>query len=210
MVHVGGRSDLYASDVYQRTVLIRTMVFLVTGYVICGMMARQRAHRVALSDANRRLGAFAATLEQLEAVRSLWNADPKQASDMLDRSLITARGGLVETRGVLQSKQQLIAAIRDTAAGRTPVDQNVAGKLFSHIARQNPPPSAIGIDLNDRERAVLRLLAAGLANADIAERLHLSPGTVRNYVSAILAKLGVADRTQAAVFALRYGLAAED
>jgi DNA-binding NarL/FixJ family response regulator len=53
---------------------------------------------------------------------------------------------------------------------------------------------------------VLRLLARGLSNAEIANRLFLSKGTVRNYVSAILAKLGVSDRTQAAVLALRHGL----
>ena len=53
---------------------------------------------------------------------------------------------------------------------------------------------------------VLRLLARGLTNTDIAGRLYLSEGTVRNYVSAILSKLAVSDRTQAAVLALRYGL----
>ena len=53
---------------------------------------------------------------------------------------------------------------------------------------------------------VLRLVARGLTNADIAECLHLSEGTVRNYVSAVLAELDVSDRTRAAVIALRYGL----
>ena len=53
---------------------------------------------------------------------------------------------------------------------------------------------------------MLRLLAQGLSNAEIAGQLSLSPGTVRNYVSAVLAKLEVADRTQAAVLALRHGL----
>ncbi|MBN1994225.1 MAG: response regulator transcription factor, partial [Anaerolineae bacterium] len=57
------------------------------------------------------------------------------------------------------------------------------------------------------EREVLRLLAQGLNNTDIARRLYLSEGTVRNYVSSIFAKLGVSDRTQAAVIALRHGLA---
>ena len=53
---------------------------------------------------------------------------------------------------------------------------------------------------------VLRLLALGLNNAEIAERLFLSQGTVRNYVSAIFAKLEVSDRTQAAVIAIKHGL----
>jgi DNA-binding NarL/FixJ family response regulator len=65
-------------------------------------------------------------------------------------------------------------------------------------------------ELSEREREVLSLLARGLTNADIAARLHLSEGTVRNYVSAVLAKLNVSDRTQAAVIALRYGMVGFD
>jgi FixJ family two-component response regulator len=57
---------------------------------------------------------------------------------------------------------------------------------------------------------VLRLLARGSSNADIAQSLNLTEGTVRNYVSAILAKLGVTDRTQAALLALRHGLVDAD
>ena len=57
-----------------------------------------------------------------------------------------------------------------------------------------------------RELEVLRLLAMGLSNANIAKRLFLSEGTIRNYTSAIFAKLNVSDRTQAAVAALRTGL----
>ena len=53
---------------------------------------------------------------------------------------------------------------------------------------------------------MLQLLAQGLSNADIAQQLYLSEGTVRNYTSALFAKLGVSDRTQTAVVALRYGL----
>ena len=60
--------------------------------------------------------------------------------------------------------------------------------------------------LSERELDVLRLLAQGLSNTDIAKRLYLSHGTVRNYVSAILTKLNVEDRTQAALLATRYGL----
>ncbi len=105
-------------------------------------------------------------------------------------------------------RQELIAAIRGTAEGKTHVDPAVAGRLFAHVA-QGP---ALAVDtsaiqaLSERELEVLRLLARGLSNADIAARLYLSEGTVRNYVSAILSKLDVADRTQAAVLALRYGL----
>jgi DNA-binding NarL/FixJ family response regulator len=61
--------------------------------------------------------------------------------------------------------------------------------------------------LTEREIEILRLIARGMNNADISSRLFLSEGTVRNYVSAILAKLDVADRTQAAVIAIQHGLA---
>ena len=104
-------------------------------------------------------------------------------------------------------REELTKAIARTAAGETPVDPAVAGKLFEHIAHKSPPPdTGIADDLSDRELDVLRLLARGLSNADIAAQLYLSEGTVRNYVSAILAKLDVTDRTQAAILALRYGL----
>lgn len=104
-------------------------------------------------------------------------------------------------------REQLIEAIKGTAAGKTHVDPTVAGKLFSQVA-QSPaaPESSIADRLSEREREVLGLLAHGLSNADIAARLYLSEGTVRNYVSAIFTKLGVTDRTQAAVLALRHGL----
>jgi DNA-binding NarL/FixJ family response regulator len=104
-------------------------------------------------------------------------------------------------------REKLIEAIRDTAAGRTPVDPGVAGKLFAQVAQgATPPDTSIAENLSEREREVLGLLARGLTNAEIAKRLYLSEGTVRNYVSAVLAKLDVPDRTQAAVLALRYGL----
>jgi len=105
-------------------------------------------------------------------------------------------------------RQELIAAIRGTAEGKTHVDPAVAGKLFAHVAQGQslPVDTSVVQALSEREVEVLRLLARGLSNADIAARLYLSEGTVRNYVSAILSKLDVADRTQAAVLALRYGL----
>jgi two-component system, NarL family, response regulator LiaR len=105
-------------------------------------------------------------------------------------------------------REMLIAAIKDTMAGKTPVDPAVAGKLFAQVVQGTPAPQSTLIDnLTEREKDILRLLGAGLSNADIAARLYFSEGTVRNYISSILDKLGVADRTQAAVLALRCGLA---
>ena len=105
-------------------------------------------------------------------------------------------------------RETLIAAVKGTVAGETYVDPAIAGKLFSRIAQQAAPPANTTLmdALSERELDVLRLLARGLSNAEIAQQLYLSEGTVRNYVSAILTKLDVSDRTQAAVTALRYGL----
>ncbi len=105
-------------------------------------------------------------------------------------------------------REQLITAIKGTVAGKTHVDPNIAGKLFTQVSQGRPQvDTEIAASLTEREREVLRHLARGLHNTTIAERLHLSEGTVRNYVSSIFTKLGVSDRTQAAVIALRYGLA---
>ncbi len=105
-------------------------------------------------------------------------------------------------------RERLIAAIKETAAGKTPVDPAVAGKLFAHITRgTSVPDTTMAGLLNEREKEVLGLLAKGLSNAEIAARIYLSEGTVKNYVSSILEKLGVGDRTQAAILAVRHGLA---
>jgi DNA-binding NarL/FixJ family response regulator len=104
-------------------------------------------------------------------------------------------------------RDQLVEAIKGTASGKTHVDPSVAGKLFDQVAKA--PAAAdtwVAEALSEREREVLGLLARGLSNADIAARLCLSEGTIRNYVSAIFSKLEVSDRTQAAVLAIRHGL----
>ncbi|HAF62260.1 MAG TPA: DNA-binding response regulator [Anaerolineaceae bacterium] len=104
-------------------------------------------------------------------------------------------------------RERLLQAIEEVNAGRTPVDSNVAGKLFEQIARTpQKSPTNIGSNLTEREHEVLILLSHGKSNAEIAESLFLSEGTVRNYVSSVLEKLDVTDRTQAAVIALRSGL----
>ena len=104
-------------------------------------------------------------------------------------------------------REALVRAIKDTVEGKTPVDSAVAGKLFSRLTSNTPEPeSSTFKDLTERDLDVLRLVARGLTNADIAQRLFLTEGTVRNYVSQVLMKLGVTDRTQAAVIALRHGL----
>jgi DNA-binding NarL/FixJ family response regulator len=104
-------------------------------------------------------------------------------------------------------REELIRAVRGTAAGKTYIDPSIAKKVLDQVSsRQTQPATLVTSKLTEREVEVLRLIAKGLSNADIADRLFLSDGTVRNHVSAILTKLGVSDRTQAAVIAIQHGL----
>ncbi len=105
------------------------------------------------------------------------------------------------------SRQKIIEAIRGTMDGKFFVDPNVAGKLMNQVVtNQKQPTSLLTEKLTERELDVLRLIAKGFNNSDIAKQLHLSEGTVRNHVSGILEKLSVSDRTQAAVIAIQHGL----
>jgi DNA-binding NarL/FixJ family response regulator len=104
-------------------------------------------------------------------------------------------------------RDEFLKAIRGTVTGKTYVDPSVAGKVLRQASgHQTQPATLITSQLTEREIEVLRLIAKGLNNKDISDRLFLSEGTVRNHVSAILAKLGVSDRTQAAVIAIQHGL----
>ncbi len=104
-------------------------------------------------------------------------------------------------------REKIIEAIRGTGMGKTYIDPVVAGKVLEQAANQQEQPhTAITDQLTRREIDVLRLVAHGLTNADIARRMNLSEGTVRNHISAIFSKLNVSDRTQAAIIAIRHGL----
>jgi len=100
---------------------------------------------------------------------------------------------------------ELVRAIRDAHAGRALLHPAVAARLMEEVAAAAPPERRDD-GLTPREREVLRLIAGGLANKAIALRLGLSERTVKTHVSNILTKLGLTDRTQAAVYALRHGL----
>lgn len=106
-------------------------------------------------------------------------------------------------------QEDLIKAIVNTVKGWNPIDPQVAGKIFDHLTQRAAPvyeDQKLISQLSEREREVLRLLAGGLNNTEIAKTLFLSEGTVKNYVSVIFSKLGVTDRTQAAILAIRAGL----
>ncbi len=104
-------------------------------------------------------------------------------------------------------REGVLSAIRGTVEGKTYVDPSIAGKLLNEVSgSKKKPATLITNKLTDREVEVLTLVARGLSNEDIAKKLFLSEGTVRNHVSSIISKLGVADRTQAALIAVQHGL----
>jgi DNA-binding NarL/FixJ family response regulator len=102
----------------------------------------------------------------------------------------------------------LAQAIRLTHAGIYQLAPSVAGKLVGHLgATERPSPAPLPAhDLTERELEVLRLIANGATNREIAETLVVSQGTVKNHVSNILSRLGLRDRIQAALYAYDHKL----
>ena len=104
-------------------------------------------------------------------------------------------------------REELVKAVRGTKEGKHYLDPNVAGKVM------HGQPKSTDMELpqwyrllNDREVQVLKLIGQGKNNQQISDAMHLSEGTVRNYVSSVLTKLTVQDRTQAAILAVKHGL----
>jgi DNA-binding NarL/FixJ family response regulator len=125
-----------------------------------------------------------------------------------------ARGYLLKDT----SSEALVRAIHAAVRGETPIQPEVASKLVAHVARpageatapaggSPATESALAGDLTEREREILRLVARGASNREVGETLFITEGTVKNHVSNILSKLGLRDRTQAAVYAHEHGLA---
>jgi len=100
----------------------------------------------------------------------------------------------------------LVQAIRQVHRGESSLHPLIARKVLQELTHPSDRPPTLD-PLTQREAEVLRLIAQGLENQDIAERLVISGTTVRTHVSSILAKLHLASRTQAALYALRQGLA---
>jgi DNA-binding NarL/FixJ family response regulator len=101
------------------------------------------------------------------------------------------------------SGAELAEAIRKVAGGGALIEPSVARKVLAEFARLaepvQPPVERLPEPLSERELEILKLLAQGANNKQIAAQLYLAEGTVKNYISAILSKLGVDDRTQAAL-----------
>ncbi len=97
--------------------------------------------------------------------------------------------------------QKLVEAIQSAARGETFLQPSIAAKVVAEFNRQGrrPSPSPLVEPLTSREMDILRLLSEGLNNHEIADQLVITEGTVKNHVTNILGKLGVRDRTQAAL-----------
>ncbi len=103
------------------------------------------------------------------------------------------------------SPQKILKSIREVFLGITSIEPRIADKLMREIQRTSDSPPTEE-PLTNREMEVIQLLAEGLSNQEIAERLVISERTVRTHVTNILGKLHLANRTQAALYALREGL----
>ncbi len=158
-------------------------------------------------------------MDGVEATRRIRGRSPDAKILMLttfDEDELVFEAVRAGARGYLLkdlSGAELAAAVRDVARGGAALQSGVARKVMDAFARLAKPGSGaerrLVEPLSGRERAVLGLLARGLSNKEIAERLFLAEGTVKNHVSAILQKTDARDRTQAALKARELGLLEE-
>ena len=182
-------------------------------------LARELAPDVVLMDLKMpRLGGIPAT-------RRICTAQPEvhviilttyDADDMVFEGIRAgARGYLLKDA----SSETLVEAIHGVMQGESQIDPSVARSVLGEFQRlsatapsapgKKPPDASMGPSiepLTPREEEVLLLLVEGLSNREIGARLHLTEGTIKNYVSAIIAKLQANDRTHAVVTALRRGM----
>jgi len=109
------------------------------------------------------------------------------------------------------SSETLISAIQAATRGESFLQSTVTGRVVAAFARLmesgGPKAEALVLPLSSREREIVSLLGSGASNKEIADRLNLAEGTVKNHVTSILAKLDVRDRTQAAIRARQLGIA---
>jgi NarL family two-component system response regulator LiaR len=154
-------------------------------------------------------------MDGIEATREITSRQPKTrilvlTSFAADNKVFPAiKAGALGYLLKDSSPEELVRAIRQVHRGEPSLHPTIARKLLQEIARPaelQPAPEA----LTDREMTVLRLIAQGLTNQEIADRISVSEPTVRTHVSRILGKLHLASRTQAALYAVREGLTDAD
>jgi two-component system, NarL family, nitrate/nitrite response regulator NarL len=153
----------------------------------------------------------------IEATRTILQSPPAPAvlmltvsdadNEVLDAVLAGASGYLLKDAKL----PDIVSAVRAAAAGQSLIAPSVTGSLLARLRRHGSIEEEPQVDskLSGRELEVLELLVAGADNVAIGRQLHLSPSTIKHHVSSILDKLGVENRIQAAVLAVRRGLVDE-
>jgi DNA-binding NarL/FixJ family response regulator len=150
-------------------------------------------------------------MDGLEATRKIKEERPRTAVIMLTmhdnptylRDAVRAGAAGYLLKDV--SKDELIDAIRQVATGGAFIESQMLKGMLSEMKPSGQAAPAAK-NLTKRESEILSLVAEGMSNREIAEKLVLSPETVKSHVAAILEKLNVSDRTQAAIYAVRHGL----
>jgi DNA-binding NarL/FixJ family response regulator len=163
-------------------------------------------------------------MDGLEATRAIKREHPEVGvlvvtmHDNPDYMFEAIKGGAAGYVLKDASRDELIAAVRRALDGELPMDQDLAARLLRRLAdearesareparNRTRPPFEPELSLTPREREVLELLAQGQTNGGIARSLVVSTSTVRTHVKRVIAKLGVSDRTQAAVRAFELGI----
>jgi DNA-binding NarL/FixJ family response regulator len=123
-------------------------------------------------------------------------------ADFLESVRAGARGFLAKDASI----EEIGAGVRAAADGGSVLSTGIAADLLDRIRRASAEPGSERTRLSAREAEVLRLITEGRSNTEIAAALEISEQTVKNHVSALLEKLGVENRIQAAVYAVRHGL----
>ncbi|MEM7344658.1 MAG: response regulator transcription factor [Chloroflexota bacterium] len=152
-------------------------------------------------------------LDGLGAIREIKQAQPELPILVLtsyaddDRVFPAIKHGALGYLLKDTPRKQLIQAIIDVAAGQVSLHPQIAAKLMNELDHPPSNQKPTEAPLTERELDTLRLVAQGLSNQEIGERLQLSPHTISRHVNNILSKLHLANRTQAALYALHKGLA---
>jgi DNA-binding NarL/FixJ family response regulator len=148
--------------------------------------------------ATRRIGADDRTTSRVIILTTF------EQDDYVFEALRSGASGFLLKNG---PSDELVHAIRVVAAGEALLTPAITRRVIKEYTRRPAPQHDKRLDrLTDREREVLRLLATGKSNAELASELHLGEGTVKTHISHLLSKLGLRDRVQAVVFAYEHGL----